>query len=355
MKKQENKGLFLILAILLIAGGLWYYEHYVNNKPIEKKQTDVTGEVSEVKKDYSIINKEVVEGSNVKINYPTFGVEQVDSDIKKYVDSRLKDYKDSLIAAGEVQTIDISYDIERYSREVISIKFNILYGGGARPVEDIDCLTYNLDEAKQIKLSDVFKANSSYLNKLSDIAYESLSKNADTESVKEGTSPEEKNFERFILTKESIIFYFPPCSVDACASGLKEVKISLTDLNLFLTSNFSKLSEEKVVAMGVIVNSIKPNSVILSPLEVSGSVNGSHWIGSNGIVGRVELIDGEKKVISSSSMNAITDQAKMPINFKANISFIKPESELGELVFYNENPSGVESFNETYRIKIRFK
>jgi hypothetical protein len=355
MKKKENKGLFFILAIILIIIGFWYYNNFINNSPKEGEQVKIDNNTEKIEKEYVFTDKEIKEGDNINISYLNFGIKEIDSEIDEFINSRLEDYKNSLVEGGETQTLDISYDLEQYSKEIISIKFNILYGGGVRPVEDISCFTFDLGKGKRVSLADFFKQSSGYLDKLSDLAYKSLLNDSDAELAKEGTLPKDENFQNFVITKNSFIFYFAPCLVDSCSAGLKEVVVPIKEIKVFLKDEFLQNVEAESKSNGITVSSVKDGTVILSPLEISGIVNGNGWISFEGTAGRVELLDGNKKVIANSNLGITSDGFKLPVSFKAVLNFIKPETESGELVFYNENPSGMEDNNKTYEIKVKFQ
>ncbi|MDD5639773.1 MAG: RsiV family protein [Candidatus Pacebacteria bacterium] len=247
-RNESNKGLFFILFIFFIMiifcfyNQKWFGFGTSEKEPItEKKEVEAP-----ILKNYEIKTEKIIEKSNgaeISVEYPSFSNNDiVNDDIKLLINAKIKDFKDSLDIGSDIdnadQFLNISYDSNRYVKNIFSIKFNIIYGGGIHPIEDIDCKTYDLDSSKEIKLSNIFKQDSDYLNKISGLAYNELIKNTDADVawVKEGTLPKSENFSKFILKNESIIFYFPAGSVASNASGTKEVEIPLSSLKMFLNN-----------------------------------------------------------------------------------------------------------------------
>ncbi|MFA5080628.1 MAG: RsiV family protein [Candidatus Paceibacterota bacterium] len=249
-RNESNKGLFFILLIFFVIIIFCFYNQKWFGFGISEKEA--VAEKKEVKtpvlKNYEIKTEKINEKSNgaeISAEYPSFNDNNiVNENIKSLIDAKIKDFRDSLDVGSNIdntdQFLNISYDSNKYARNIFSIKFDIIYGGGIHPIEDIDCKTYDLDNSKEIKLSNIFKENSNYLNKISELVYDELVKDTDADIawIKEGTLPNAENFSKFILKDNSIIFYFPAGSVASNVSGTKEVKIPLSSLKVFLSSLF---------------------------------------------------------------------------------------------------------------------
>jgi hypothetical protein len=249
-KDNSNKGLFFILFIVFAIVVFCFYNQgwfgFGKNNTEQPKTEEKKVETPEVK-NYGVKMEKMNEkanGASIDAEYPSFGNGTVDSNIKAVIDAKVKDFKDSLSSSPDVdntdQFLNISYVSSKHSREVFSIKFDVVYGGGIHPIEDVECRTYNLDNSKEINLSDVFKENSSYLNKISELVYAELikDKNVDPSWAKQGTSPKEENFKNFVLEEKNIVFYFAPGIVASNSSGIREVRIPLSSLKMFLNSLF---------------------------------------------------------------------------------------------------------------------
>jgi hypothetical protein len=99
----------------------------------------------------------------------------------------------------------------------------------------------------------------------------------------------------------------------------------------------------------------KKNLEISSPYKVLGMVTGENgWIGFEGQVGTVELVDENGAVLASAILNASTDWTQTPIFFQADISFEQPLTKIGKLIFYNENPSGLSENDRVFERPVTF-
>lgn len=108
-----------------------------------------------------------------------------------------------------------------------------------------------------------------------------------------------------------------------------------------------------VVVSGIDVFMPKLNSEISSPLEVLGTVNGNGWIGFEGQVGTIKLIDNEGKELAFGILQATGDWMKSSINFKATLEFISLYEGEGKLIFINENPSGLPENNREFILPVK--
>ena len=106
---------------------------------------------------------------------------------------------------------------------------------------------------------------------------------------------------------------------------------------------------------GIQVLSPKPNDVISSPLKITGYVNGNGWIGFEGQVGTVHLLDKDGKELSVIYLPATTEWTALPTNFEANLEFTAPPGTPGSVVLKNENASGDPERDKTFTIPIKFK
>lgn len=108
------------------------------------------------------------------------------------------------------------------------------------------------------------------------------------------------------------------------------------------------------VKKGILVFSPQSNEEVVSPLRITGRVNGGGWTGFEGQVGLVELLDDQGGVLTTEILEATTDWMKPVIHFGAVLKFKSPGVGGGWLVFHNENPSGLEEKNKEFRLPIKF-
>lgn len=114
--------------------------------------------------------------------------------------------------------------------------------------------------------------------------------------------------------------------------------------------------EEPISEPGVFFNSLKKNQEISSPFEITGYVNGNGWIGFEGQVGIVELLDSNNQELALALLLATDDwMTSSPINFIASLEFVSENDQNGTLVFSNENPSGLPENSRTFSVPVKIK
>lgn len=105
---------------------------------------------------------------------------------------------------------------------------------------------------------------------------------------------------------------------------------------------------------GLIIDYPKENALISSPLMISGTITGNKWTGFEGQAGVVNLIDENGNILSASVLVIKGEWTQLPADFEANLEFEAPESGDGWLIFYNENPSGLDGNSVQFAMPIKF-
>ncbi len=120
-----------------------------------------------------------------------------------------------------------SYEIAQLSPQLVSIRYTVSeYLGGAHPTPIIFTFNYLPDKNKRIQLADIFRQESDYLSRLSELSRTQLLEERTEEPqlnpewVREGTQPAAENFERFTLTDTHLVIHFEPYQVAPYAAGL---------------------------------------------------------------------------------------------------------------------------------------
>lgn len=118
------------------------------------------------------------------------------------------------------------------------------FAGAAHPNNNNFSVNYDLENNKEIKLSDLFTGD--YLKVLSDICIDEISKNKkeydpsfnvkDDEWLNSGAGPDEKNFKVFNITKDSFVITFPTYQVASYAEGPQTVEIPYANLKDIIKS-----------------------------------------------------------------------------------------------------------------------
>jgi hypothetical protein len=105
--------------------------------------------------------------------------------------------------------------------------------------------------------------------------------------------------------------------------------------------------------LGIRVFSPQPNEEISPFLKIIGIVNKDGWIGFEGRVGRVKLLDADANELARGILTATTDWTKPPISFETSLSFQSLIEGPGFLVFNNENPSGLPENNREFVLPVK--
>jgi len=108
-----------------------------------------------------------------------------------------------------------------------------------------------------------------------------------------------------------------------------------------------------VVVSGIDVFMPKANGEVTSPLEILGTVDGNGWIGFEGQVGTVKLVDNEGKELAFEILQATGEWMQTSVNFKATLDFISLYEGEGKLIFNNENPSGLPENNREFILPVK--
>lgn len=97
----------------------------------------------------------------------------------------------------------------------------------------------------------------------------------------------------------------------------------------------------------------RPDTVISSPLSIAGRARGTWFFEANM---PVTLLDGNKNVLAKAPLQAEGEWMTADfVPFSGKIIFEKPETDMGVLVFENDNPSGLSEHAKSFTIPVRFK
>lgn len=193
----------------------------------------------------------------VNIEYPQIsGIEN--SDQEKIINTAILKKMDSLIAdfRKEVSGINTTYlpkevlqsslyvrsKVFLLTNKYVSIEFTIsdMQAGAAHPTNYTETFNYDLQNTKELAISDLFRKDSQFIEKLSQISITSLiEQNQKAEFtqeywIKQGASPKLANFEKFLLTNDSLIIIFDTYQVAPYASGVQQVSIPYKNIDNIL-------------------------------------------------------------------------------------------------------------------------
>ncbi len=102
----------------------------------------------------------------------------------------------------------------------------------------------------------------------------------------------------------------------------------------------------------IFINEIKDGQKIQSPLVITGSAKGTWYFEASF---PIKLIDQNGKLIATAIAQAQSDWMTTNfVPFKATLTFKKPTTSTGKLIFQKDNPSGLPQNSAQKEIDITF-
>lgn len=165
--------------------------------------------------------------------------------LKKVADFR----KEMTDQAGEENPVDtsmgsdlgIGYTIALAKDDLISVQFDIggYYAGAAHPNSYTEVVNFDLKNGKALKLADLFKPGSKYLQALSTYCINDLKKQAkqkgadamlDDDWIQRGAGPNAANYKSWTITKKGLGINFDSYQVAPYAAGPQYVLVPYSAL-----------------------------------------------------------------------------------------------------------------------------
>jgi hypothetical protein len=130
--------------------------------------------------------------------------------------------------------ISIGYTVALAKDDLISIEFTVssYSSGAAHPNSYTEVVNFDLKNGKLLKLADLFRPGSKYLQTLSTYCVQALKKQAkaqgadtmlDDDWIQRGAGPELTNYDNWAITKKGLGITFDPYQVAAYAAGPQHV------------------------------------------------------------------------------------------------------------------------------------
>ena len=138
--------------------------------------------------------------------------------------------------SGTYNTVNFTYDVNLATDSFFSVSFiGYSYGVTDYPLQRNFALNYDLISGKPLKLTDIFKQGSKYLEFISRHSMDELSRWTGSDLIEKALAPVATNFENFWhVTSNGIVFSFPACRVRNCTDGVQTVDIDFSDLKPLL-------------------------------------------------------------------------------------------------------------------------
>jgi hypothetical protein len=133
--------------------------------------------------------------------------------------------------------LNVSYDVALAQDDLISIEFSVgsYYQGAAHPNTFTEVVNYDLKNGKQLKLADLFKPGSKYLQSLASYCIADLKKQAKDkglldQEIVNGASASAKNYQSWTITKKGLGINFDAYQVGPYAAGPQFVLVPYSAL-----------------------------------------------------------------------------------------------------------------------------
>jgi hypothetical protein len=175
------------------------------------------------------------------------GIEKFNQEASRVAVQQVTEFKKNMAEPAEDDadsnlpnsTLDISYTVSFATDELISIDYDVgtYYRGAAHPNSQSISLNFDVKNSKSLKLADLFKPGSKYLQALSayaikDLKQQSKAKNGvlDDESIQNGAGPTAKNYDSWTITKKGLSITFDAYQVGPYVAGPQYVLIPYSAL-----------------------------------------------------------------------------------------------------------------------------
>jgi len=250
------KFILVGLVVFLAVAVLDYFVFKKEDPPADEPQpADQPGETVRVEKISPAEITEQTDKYKIEIVYPVTGKESIDSRVLECVGEKAEEIKSEALSFSQEAerpeglepeyVLEMDYEVFSPNTQVVSFKFDgYQFTGGAHGIGVLKTMIFDLETGCEYILSDIFRGESAYLQKLSRLSREQLKKEEklgdlyDEFMVNPGTAPEVENFKNFVLTKEGIIIFFEDYQVAPYAAGEQKVEFTYSEFEEELKASF---------------------------------------------------------------------------------------------------------------------
>lgn len=122
----------------------------------------------------------------------------------------------------------------------------------------------------------------------------------------------------------------------------------------FMVENIGQKNKiEDIKNQEIIINSPSANSKIKSPVKITGRALGNWFFEASF---PVKIVDGNGTELGSGIATAKGEwMTEDFVPFEAQVSFNAGQAEKGEIIFKNDNPSGLSEFDKEFRLPVVFE
>lgn len=229
----------IILAVFLLIPTLAFAE---DRTSVTLRINPYSREEENKKLKYTI-NAEYPQIANEKLTIPE---KRINRAIRRIVKSDAKSF--GTLFEGEnpavtpiedtQSSLDTSYKyyLSGPNERFLSVIFEVstYLSGAAHGITIVAPLTFDRHTGREVQLKHIFKKNTDYIEKLSNISRkalrEQLGERADANWIDSGTEPKPENFEVFAFTDKGFTIFFQQYQVASFADGIQEVVVPYSDI-----------------------------------------------------------------------------------------------------------------------------
>ena len=175
------------------------------------------------------------------------GIEKFNEEASRIANRQVSEFKKDMAEPSDVEvdsslpdsTLDVAYTVMLATDELISVQFDVgsYYRGAAHPNSHSIALNFDVKNGRALKLADLFKPGSKYLQALSAYSIKDLQKQSkakedalDDESIQTGAGPTEKNYDSWTITKKGLGITFDAYQVGPYVAGPQYVLVPYSAL-----------------------------------------------------------------------------------------------------------------------------
>jgi hypothetical protein len=181
-----------------------------------------------------------VGSSTVTVTYPTIGDTAVTAVIAQDIEARVASFEQAVASATPAQQFELTGGFNRpyLTRDRLSYVQTVYeYTGGAHGMTHVAGRNLRRPDGGEIKLTDVFRKDSDYLQYLASSSRSQLRSRLPS-VFEDGLEPTRENFDNFYLGPDSFVVIFPQYQVASYAAGTQEVAFSYEELEPYLQRSF---------------------------------------------------------------------------------------------------------------------
>jgi hypothetical protein len=185
-------------------------------------------------------------GIELNLDYPLeladggFMEETIDAYLDDLQRGFITDFADSGLtdSVGYPWTLYVDYETFPVSPELVSLKFRVeTYTGGAHGIAAFKTFIFDLAENRLLTLDDLFLPDVDPLATVAPLVHDlalaqldEMGGMSDADWIATGTEPLPENYQSYVLTDDSLVFFFPPYQLAAYAAGTQTISVPLSEI-----------------------------------------------------------------------------------------------------------------------------